>query len=508
MANNALNYYHKFLSWDVEKQNRELTHRSPKFWEKIGEEKALEVFHAAAKRVPAYKKFLESHGVNPRNIKTLEDFKQVPPVDKKNYIKAYPLHELCWDGDMTRMNVISVSSGSTGQPFFWPRDIWQEMEVDHFYELTIKNIFHVNERHSLVIIAFAIGMYIAGPFTFASLLRQAQKGYPLSVATPSNDIEAVLRVVKNLGPEFDQIIIGGYPPLVKDIIDRGKESGIAWGDHNTKLFFGGEGFTEKWRDYLHERVGAKCDLNTTINMYGTADAALLGIETPLSIAFRRLTASSKKSRKEAYNNERLPSVLSYNPLLKYFEALDDGSLLFTSSSGIPLIRYRIGDVGGVISYDGIGKFIKDKEKKIEELLKNGKEALSHWKLPIVYLFGRDDFTVQLYGANVYPENIKEALEDQRIANIVSGKFILATKYRSNMAPYLDLCIELSSGVKPDTSIAALVKQVVVDVLRSRNSEYEVIYNTIKKKAEPKISLELYGSKRFKINIKHRWVEKV
>jgi len=127
---------------------------------------------------------------------------------------------------------------------------------------------------------------------------------------------------------------------------------------------------------------------------------------------------------------------------------------------------------------------------------------------LVYLFGRDDFTVQLYGANVYPENIKEALEDRRIQSLVSGKFIIETKNGRNMTPYLALRIELASGIKPDKSLLLLMRQVVVETLQTKNSEYNVIFNTIGKRAEPKLKLESYGSKWFKFDIKHKWVKRV
>lgn len=506
MRPKAWNYYQDFLSWDIEKQTKELRTKPAIFWENMGAQKTLEVFHAAAERVPAYKKFLAESGVDHHTIKTIHDFQNVPPIDKKNYLKAYPLNELCWDGDLTKYNVVSVSSGSTGQPFFWPRDLWQEKEVDHLYELTMRELFHGHERHSLVIIAFAIGMYIAGPFTFASLLRIGQKGYPLSITTPSNDIAAVLRVVQNLGNNFDQVIIGGYPPLVKDIVDAGVRESIDWATYNTKLFFGGEGFSERWRDYVHDRLGAKSDLSTTVNMYGTADAALLGIESPVSTGFRRVVTRSKHLIRDVFKSERLPSIVTYNPLMKYFETLSDGALVLTSSSAIPLVRYRIGDVGGMIGYDKIVSTMAGAGHPLETVLRSAKTAHTNWQLPIVYLFGRDDFTVQLYGANVYPENIKEALEDQRIAGLVSGKFVLSIKFRRNMSPVLDLKLELSSGIKPEQAMISLIKQVVVETLRMRNSEYEVIYNTIKRRAEPKIILYTFGHKDFKINIKHSWVD--
>lgn len=495
MSQSAWDYYKQFLSWDIKKQNHELITRPPEFWEEMGAQKALETFHAAAERVPAYKNFLKNNKINHAKIRTIEDFQEVPLIDKKNYLRQYPLKDLCWDGDLTKMDVISVSSGSTGEPFMWPRDIWQEKEVDHLYELIYRYLFKADKKHSLVVIAFAMGMYIAGPFTFASTLRIAQKGYPLTVVTPSNDISAVLKVIKNLSPSFEQIIIGGYPPLVKDIIDAGIKTGINWKKHSVKLFFGGEGFSEAWRDYINKKIGgSKYDYDATVNMYGSADAALLGIETPTSIGFRRAISGSHTARLDVFASERLPSVLSYNPLFKYFEHLVDNSLLFTSSSGLPLVRYRIGDIGGTISHADTAKYIN--------------QSLSiDWRLPIVYLFGRDDFTVHIYGANVYPENIKEALEHASVIRYVTGKFTSITS-DDTLIPNWEIKVQLADNVAPNNGIKEKVKHIIVTTLRKKNAEYADAYMRNGQKTTPKVILISNNNPEFTIAIKHPWITKI
>jgi len=66
----------------------------------------LKLFSEAAVRVPAYKDFLKQAGVNPKSVKTIADFKQLPLVDKKNYLTKYPLAELCWDGTLDHSRII------------------------------------------------------------------------------------------------------------------------------------------------------------------------------------------------------------------------------------------------------------------------------------------------------------------------------------------------------------------------------------------------------------------
>lgn len=484
----------------IEEQEQMLREKPAEWWEEEGAKKALAVFHAAAERVPAYKDFLRKNKLQHEKIKTIEDFKtHVPTISKKNYLKLYPLKDLCWDGDLSRMNVISVSSGSTGEPFFWPRDIWQEREVDHLYELVYRYLFNMHEKRSLVIIAFAMGMYIAGPFTFASTLRIAQKGYPITVVSSSNDINAISSTVQNLSEHYDQIVLGGYPPLILDAVETINHAKVLKKGKIIKLFFGGEGFSERWRDHINDLINTTSYLTSSINMYGTADSALLGIETPLSIAFRRISTKDKKSLTENFASQRPPSILSFNPLIKYFSQLDN-NLLLTSSSGIPLIKYSIGDVGGTIRYS----------QAMDLVSKNKNDSLyytDNWHLPLVYLFGRDDFTVHIYGANVYPENIKECLEDNRINSFLTGKYILTTEYTRGIFPQLNLKIELKNHISPSRRILHLAKKVIIQNLININSEYSDAYSAYRKKVEPRIKLTEYGNPEFKIKIKHPWVKK-
>ena len=96
-----------------------------------------QTFHDASQRIPAYKDFLTEFAIKPELIKSIADFSQVPYTSKENYILKYPLEKKCWDGDITQTHMFGASSGSTGEPTFWPRQIEQEIDgaVIHEYLL-------------------------------------------------------------------------------------------------------------------------------------------------------------------------------------------------------------------------------------------------------------------------------------------------------------------------------------------------------------------------------------
>jgi phenylacetate-CoA ligase len=114
---------------NIEKLIKDLRTRPESYWLKRGELKVLKLFSEMSHRVPAYKDFLRKNKINPEKIKNAEDLKSVPPVDKNNYLKAYPLEKLCWDGKLKEKRwVISSTSGTTGEPFYFPREDSQDQQ--------------------------------------------------------------------------------------------------------------------------------------------------------------------------------------------------------------------------------------------------------------------------------------------------------------------------------------------------------------------------------------------
>ncbi len=470
-----------------------------------GEKSALALFHAAAEQVPAYRDFLRKEGVSHKKIKTIADFKQyVPIVDKKNYLTQYPLPDLCWKGDLFTNRIISVSSGSSGTPLFWPRGAVQDTEGGVIHEDLLRNIFSAHKHKTLFVICFSMGTWIAGSFTTASALFIADKGYPINIITPGLEKSEAIRSIRSLAPNYDQIIIAGYPPFVKDIVDEGQRAGIRWGNVKTRFIMAGEAFSEEWRDYLLKQVGSKDPYFDSINIYGSADAAILGHETPASILARRIYNRRTRVSQQFFDTQVLPSVVQYRPQSRYFEAVDE-ELVFTAASGIPLIRYNIKDTGAVLSFEEAIEPIKDRFYPEAERL--GID-IRYWCYPFVYLKGRRDFTVTIYAVNIYPENIKAALIDRKVRRWTTGRFTMATKYYSDMDQYFEVNIELAKGFGAKEIHRKLVQEIVVQKLRKLNAEFQKLYASIGNKALPHINLVESGNEHyFARGVKHKWVKK-
>jgi hypothetical protein len=92
------------------------------------------------------------------------------------------------------------------------------------------------------------------------------------VITPGSNKDEILRVVTALGPAFDQVVLLGYPPFLKDVIDTGDTRGVPWSDYALKLVLAGEVFSEEWRSLAGERIRGTQPCYDSVSLYGSADA--------------------------------------------------------------------------------------------------------------------------------------------------------------------------------------------------------------------------------------------
>jgi phenylacetate-CoA ligase len=468
-----------------------------------GETPLLALFHAAAETVPAYRSFLAAHGIAPRDIDSLAGFQRLPLMTKQNYMHAYALEERCRDGDLSRCDMLAVSSGSTGTPMIWPRNVAHELDIAYRFE-QIFHVFRADSRPTLAVVCFAMGSWVGGMFTAACCRHLAAKGYPITTVTPGNKKDEILRVVKELGPHYAQTVLLGYPPYIKDVIDSGRTEGVVWSRYNPKLVFAGEVFSEEWRELVCERIGAADPAAATASLYGTADGGVLGNETPLSIRIRKYFATRPDLARDVFGESRLPTLVQYDPLSRYFEE-HNGTLVVSGDNGVPLLRYHIADKGGIVSYADMTRLIAAAAgDQADTILR--KDECGVWELPFVYLFGRADFTVAYFGANVYPENISVGLEQTAVRDWVSGKFVLQVVEAADRNEALSLVVELLPGVGDDEIKRDKIAEAVLEQLRRLNSEFA---NYVPAEYQRLlVTLKIHGDPEwFPVGVKHRYTRK-
>lgn len=166
----------------------------------------------------------------------------------------------------------------------------------------------------------------------------------------------------------------------------------------------------------------------------------------------------------------------------------------------PLVRYNIGDAGGIYSFDTF----------LSKLSGHGIDLpsdLDHYRLPFAFVFGRSFWTKSLYGANVYVENVMVGVENPAVAFLVTGKFVLyVTSMEAGNDVRLKIVIELAPSIKDDLGvIEKLVQDSVLDALVRLNGEYAAYVPFAMQ--PPLIVLKPYGTPEFfPVGVKHKYIQ--
>lgn len=454
----------------------------------LSKKQALYLFKQAAYRVPAYKDFLKKNKINPEKIKTIEDFYLIPPTNKENYLHQYPYKMLVWDRDLKKPFTIHATSGSTGESTYFSRNLKNDLLRAMFLLDFLNYNDNFKNLSTLFIVTFGMGIWSAGIGIYtAGYLLSKLFNLPISIITPGVNKNEIIKIFKNLLKQFDNVIIAGYSPFVKDIIDKAEEEGINLKSIPFRFIFTGESFPEELRDYLAEKVYTKNIYTDFINTYGTSEIGATGLETPLSILITRLAVRNRKIFQGLFGDTLVkPTLVQYNPLFVNFEKIND-ELLITGDNVIPLIRYQIGDYGGIYNFSDISNIFKKYNIDLKkEILKNRLQKYININLPFVYVKTRKNLTATFYGILIYPDFIKIALLDSKISKLLTGKFTLITKYDKKKSQYLEINLELKSNKKISNSDRKYILEKIIKTLRAKSSEYRELSNNLKEKAYPKL----------------------
>lgn len=438
------------------------------FWRNRQREEILRLFRDCAKNVPAYADFLSKNSIRPEKIKSFGDLQAVPTVNKENYLKAYPPNELRRKTATERTVVFTSTSGSTGQPFYFPRDAKLDWQSSVIHEIILKNFSGNDSSPTLIIVGFGMGIWIGGLITYRAFeIAGRRNNFPISIITPGVNKKEILHILKFLAPNYKNVILSGYPPFIKDVLDEARDQKISLKKIGLKFLFAAETFTENFRDYITAQTGAADPLSSTCNIYGTADLGSLAFETPRSIFIRKLAAKNEGLHRQLFKHtHKLPTLAQYIPGFTNFEQVND-ELVITGDSALPLVRYAIGDNGGVIDADRMDKILNAPATAGERFAAT--KARQSGGLPFVYVYERKNFAAKLHLRDIHPQIIKEVLLENGLVGIFSGKFTMITRYDKNNNQYLEINLELKSGKSAGAKIKKLAHKKLLNAICTKTT---------------------------------------
>ena len=382
---------------------------SPPMLAKVGYWRAVRAADHARTRVPAFAAFCREQAVTRNALRHLA----TPPTDKASYVNRWSIAERCVGGELpSRDTAIDESSGSTGTPYNWIRSLHERLTshvfISHFAR------YDYGSEPFITINSFSMGAWATGVNMGIALQRNG------IVKNTGPDIDKILHTLEFLGPE-QRYLVTGYPPFLKHVIDVARERAFPLHEYRLMALAGGEGFCEGLRDYLSSHF------SPVYSGYGATDLEIgIAGETPLSVAIRRAAREDEELRHALFGDDsRLPMLFQYNPLNHFVERSPDGELIFTISRLevlSPRIRYNIHDEGGVLPFDEMRKRIHGSRHSIREVMGVGQRR--PLKLPFLWIYGRKDSTVSVMGANIYPEDLEQALYEEPELATITHSFCL------------------------------------------------------------------------------------
>lgn len=451
----------------------------------------VRIFHDAAAHVPAYRAFLREHGVRIHDIQRLSDFRAVPPTDKHSYVHKYPLNERLREGDAPSM--LYASSGSSGQPTFWPVDGDLEAIGVAMHEDVLGSVMQIPKHEStLAIVAFSMGIWVAGGFTTHALRGLQAYGRNITVATPSIETDTIIQLLQSIAPQYDNTVLIGYAPFLRNVLARAKRRHCTL-PQRLHLLTSGDRFSEQWRQRMQQVLPGTPPAHRIINLYGCADAAALAHETPVTMCIRK-AATQSRPLMEALCGEQSPQqpgVFQYRSRHRHLES-HDGEIHVSSNGAVPLVRYNLHDRGRVWSPAEMQSLLA--EHNLLEAVKNAPESAQWLSYPMVTVHGRTDVAVRFYAINLYPEHIAAGLHRPAVRRQVSGAFYAFAEESTRHTPEkLHIAIELAPSVSPSKKLAASLEQELIRTLRQYSIEYCKLSDTIGEAAHPIIHLVPHGA---------------
>ncbi len=440
--------------------------------------RARRAYYHAIKKVPAYADFIKTTEIS--------KWSEIPFTDKDSYIRKYSTEQRCINGFIPQTRImIDESSGSTGTPYNWVRSM-EERKQSHAF-ISYFSTFCFGKKPWVTINAFSMGAWATGINMGISL---QQNGI---VKNTGPDLGKILHTLTFFGNKYDYLITG-YPPFLKQLYDYALSKQFPWENYNLTALVGGEGMSEGLRDYLLK------GFSKVYSGYGATDLEIgIGGETPLTVALRRLARENQEVRHLLFGDDsRLPMIFQYNPVMHYMEVNSNRELIFTitrKSMLSPRIRYNIHDEGGIMRYDQLKEKLSSIGIDIEHLApKNEKPNL---RFPLLWIYGRRDFTISIMGANIYPEDIEQCLyADEDLAKITRSfcqAVVEGEKAQVRPAFYFEI------SEIPSEELKKKFADSIVQKLIHLNADFREAWHEYADTLKPEIHLFPFGEGPFKMD---------
>lgn len=314
-------------------------------------------------RVPHYRAKMIEMGVEPGDIRTVDDIVKLPFTTKQDLRDTYPFGMFAVD--MADINRIHASSGTTGKQTVVG---YTARDLDTWAECMARSLVGAGaERTSMVHVAYGYGLFTGGLGAHYGAEKIGCAVIPVSSGNTARQIT----ILKDFKPD----ILCCTPSYALYIAEELYASGSSLKDINLKAgVFGAEPWSEEMRKDIEAKLGIKA-----LDIYGLSE--IMGPAVSCDCLYR----NGMHIQEDHFLIEIIdPETGAHVP------DGEKGEVVFTTltKEGFPLIRYRTRDISSIIT----------------ERCECGRTTARMTKLS-----GRTDDMLIIRGVNVFPSQIESVL---------------------------------------------------------------------------------------------------
>jgi phenylacetate-CoA ligase len=159
-----------------------------------------------------------------------------------------------------------------------------------------------------------------------------------------------------------------------------------------------------------------------------------------------------------------------------------------------------------LSYPEIQKRLMECDIDLKkEIVRHGLKPYAY-ELPFVFVYERSDFSTTLYGLQIYPEHIRDALLRNPVHKFLTGKFTMVAEFYKNQNQYLQINLETLPNIVVTNKVKSIILKSIVASLEKMNSEFVELHRFLGDRALPRLVFwPAEDVKYFRPGIKQKWV---
>lgn len=419
-------------------------------------EKAKHCIEQAIKEIPAYKKFLAECGKTGQ-----EAFELLPCTDKKNYITKYPLQELM-PLPLKNSAAIFASSGSSSsgkEPFYWPYTR-EQLDVTAITEQVLTKLFSTDKKSTLIIDALPLGSWIGGDtLSCAFKMLSIKKGMEYTSIITGTSLDEIVMLLRRFNDQYEQILMIMDSTAFAHLILMADSAKLELPFEKMRYAFFEEGFPEDFRIALQKRAKVEETEPVAFSIYVSSDTGPLGMESPASVALRKLCFQNQKFAEHMGIKPDFPHFF-HVASDGYIECVND-ELWITKWQGLPLLRYNLCDQTYLYSWVETQKEVKKfnftlpNEQKLAALVTQAPSQLPN----LLIMFGRSDSMINFGGNKIYEYMFDDTIRSEELSKYLTGVYEVKLSYHDGH-PYLDFLVELKENVRSDPGTVHQIENLI------------------------------------------------